>query len=279
MPQALGTMLALLGAFYPARDGSLKKEIIELQSGLKRKIQDSNRLNQLFLWYANRATRLSSVVGMGPSEIRDLRREFEKLTLSEKEFIESLTQFANATYSEVEISKLKNDLSSIQMKFIKAETYFHTRYDPVVNQYLDHYDDDNEKNRKKHEVDFRFGNDLIREIMSEISMTQRRISLLNSIKKNIKNLFVFNGIVVILFIISFVFLSKTASSYCLHMVFLISGVVLASLSVYSLVYYVYNTVTERVQISLFGIRLRETKIYRRLEFFFEKIMSKEKTRD
>jgi hypothetical protein len=248
MPQVLGTMLALLGAFYPIRASGIKHEILEYYQGAKNKINVV--INIGLKRYGDTAISQVKAALHYPENERNFVDDIFVVTPPEEAFEEFLISVANSSYSGItNIGIIEADIKLIKKSYDQACRELNIRiakHSKELNPKLiavGNYSFDNTYLFRKE----------YRDLNECVALCWDKIKILNILKSNIKKVFVFNGCVLITFIIAFIFLHYTVCSSFIHYAFLIGGTCLASLSAYSMIYYVYNTVSENLQTTLFWI--------------------------
>lgn len=249
MPQVLGTMLALLGAFYPSRSGNIRNEIRDFNNLIQKKIYEIDKKDALNIVRRKHKDHLTAqlqesdklfadrIYNMGKQDFQFyedyvalykynfLEHSFEEIRKFYTHFIEDWNQSYEAFYEQ--ISRIREQNSDFEAKY------------PALD------------------IDPPFSSQQIVEILLLMGNSNKNIELFYSMKQRTKDVFVFNGCILVLFIISFLFLKYTSNSSLLHDIFLYVGAVIASTSAYSMIYYVYNSVSGNVQTSLFGLNLRK----------------------
>lgn len=89
-------------------------------------------------------------------------------------------------------------------------------------------------------------------IRFEANLILKSESLIKSANANIKYLLVFNGLIIFFFIMSFALLPISKCSIFWFKFFLYIGVVLASISIYTLITFIIYALREELQFSIFG---------------------------
>jgi hypothetical protein len=248
MPQVLGTMLALIGAFYPTRAGTIRNEVRDLFNEIQKNVSEIVKIGGL-KYYSNRAMNLLASNLQG--EDKKVASLVYKMEDQELIFHDDLKTLDSSVYSENSLEEIKTIYSSFVFHFNQAVATFFTRSERLISK-----NSDLMSRYPILAIRPYFNIREIGEIISMMNNSKSKIELYNNIKQSIKDLFIFNGTILIFFILSFLLLKFSSDSICIHQTLLFTGVGLAAISAYSMIYFVYNSVSEKAQTSLFGFNIR-----------------------
>jgi hypothetical protein len=248
MPQVLGTMLALLGAFYPSRSGNLRNEVRELNNVIQKKVYEFNKIGGLPYYSKKEVNSLThQLLGDDRSIALSVYYMEDQELIFQNDF-DTIEKLVFSEYSLVDINTLYR---SFVFHYHQALATFFTRKERLIDKNSDLMSKYPSLVVRSYFILYEIG-----EIVSLMKSAQNNIDLYNKMRQSIKDLFVFNGMVLIFFILSFLLLKYTSDSILIHKSFLYLGASFAAISAYSMIYYVYNSVSEKAQTSLFGFNIR-----------------------
>lgn len=250
MPQVLGTMLALLGAFYPTRSLSIKTEIGEIYKSVREKIADFNKNGGFNLHARQEVRRLMQLLA---PEDKKIAEKFYHLEAHELIFLSYLDSFGKLSLSDYDMESIKENFESIQEQYNKAVFTFDARKGIILENLFGtplFNSEDLIKTQYLNSLEFR-------NTLFMIMTGLQKIELYKQMKKSVRKVFIYNGLILGFFIGSFIFLRLTINSVLMHNLFLWAGAFLALSSAYSMIYYVYNSVSEIAQTSLLGLNFMD----------------------
>jgi hypothetical protein len=250
MPQVLGTMLALIGAFYPSRSQQLKEEIQGIHSIIRDNILKAIRDDSFNKWYKSSIAYMKMDPNIPTHEHDDFEKKILALSKEESDFYGSLIEYEAVSNVPFSLERLFNKSEMLKLSFANAEREFSERVYQTSRKYFKSIQNKSDFLNKFYGS--RYDNSEI--IMKQVNFINKRIRNLLNIKKNLKALYIFNGIILTIFINSFIFLSYTSHSFMLHRLFVIGGAILASLSICTMILYIYKTISEKQLTSLFNIK-------------------------
>ncbi len=99
-------------------------------------------------------------------------------------------------------------------------------------------------------------------IESSVELLKQKIEYLKSLYKILSWVFWFNGIIVLFFLFGFIGMKYISDQNYLFPILLIAGLVLSSLSIYTILTFVVNSVKEKEQYNLFNMRIKKDKAIR-----------------
>ena len=130
MPQVLGTMLALIGAFYPSRSGTIRNEVRELNNVIQKKVNEIIKIGGL-PFYSNRAINLLAQNLQGDDKA--IARSVYLMEDQELIFQEDLKNLDSLVYSENSLAEIKTHYTSFVFHFNQALATFYTRKEQLID--------------------------------------------------------------------------------------------------------------------------------------------------